>query len=129
MSLNASPVVTPPNGGLAPKAFRWDRAWVTLGSHHVEYLSREADRLGLHSPSSIVQRLIEEAMVREETALVVGLYRWRSERNLSQRDAARRVGLSLAVWALLESGRLDPTAEESAKLRIVLADAALTLAS
>lgn len=50
---------------VVPQPFRWDRAWVVLGSHHVEFLTREALRLGYRSPSPIVQRLIEDAMERE----------------------------------------------------------------
>jgi len=45
--------------------FRWDRAWVVLGSHHIEFLTREAERLGYRSPSPIVQRLIEDAIELE----------------------------------------------------------------
>ncbi len=74
---------TPTNLDL-PRAFRWNREWFVLGSYHLEFLTREAQRLGYRSPSPVVAGLIEEALDRErEQTTAVVRYSARADRMLS----------------------------------------------
>jgi len=42
---------------------------------------------------------------------------WRTSSGLSQRDAAARVGVGIASYQFLESGRMKPSRDQQAKLR------------
>ena len=52
---------------------------------------------------------------------------WRLQEGLRQSEAAARLGLGLSTYALLESGRLRPTATQLAQLRGAFGEAAPTL--
>lgn len=47
-----------------PTGPRWRREWVVLGRVHLEYLDRAAAALGV-TPSAIVRRLVEDALLAE----------------------------------------------------------------
>lgn len=41
---------------------------------------------------------------------------WRLSNHLTQADAARRCGLGLSAYCLIEAGRLQPSRDQAAKL-------------
>lgn len=44
---------------------------------------------------------------------------WRLSNNLTQADAARRCGLGLSAYCLIEAGRLQPSRDQVRKLATV----------
>jgi transcriptional regulator with XRE-family HTH domain len=50
---------------------------------------------------------------------VTNLKLWRLSNHLTQADAARRCGLGLSAYSLIEAGRLQPSPDQFRKLRLV----------
>ena len=58
---------------------------------------------------------------------MIRLKLWRLQEGLTQAEAAKRLGIGESTLAVLESGRLRPTAAQIARLRAVFGEQTATL--
>lgn len=58
---------------------------------------------------------------------MIRLKLWRLQEGLTQADAAKRLGIGESTLAVLESGRLRPTAAQLTRLSVVFGEQAAAL--
>lgn len=72
----------------------------------------------LTSDSASIQYLTHDDMKRIKTCTALSLKEWRQMRGLSQREAAKKLGLSQSMYARAELGRVHPRPQRAKAISI-----------